>query len=65
MKVAGAAVELDLVEFFAAGLALAAVFAFFGGMLAVYCADVRCVVECESKAVAWSQWIYLDVASRC
>jgi hypothetical protein len=35
MKVAGAAVEFDLVEFFATGLALAAVFAFFGGMLAV------------------------------
>ena len=35
MKVAGAAVECDLLEFFATGLALAAVFAFFGGMLAV------------------------------
>ena len=45
-KVAGAAVEFDLVEFFATGLALAAVFAFFGGMLAVYHADVRAVVEC-------------------
>jgi hypothetical protein len=35
MKVAGAAVESDLVEFLATNLALAAVFAFFGGMLAV------------------------------
>jgi hypothetical protein len=64
MKVAGAAVELDLVEFFATGLALAAVFTFFGGMFAVYCANVRRVVECESKVVAWSQWIYLDVLGR-
>lgn len=62
-KVAGAAVEFDLVEFFATGLALAAAFAFFGGMLSFYCADVRCSVECESKVVAWSQQIYLDVAS--
>lgn len=45
-NVAGAAVEFDLVEFFATALALAAVFAFFGGMSAVYCADVRAVVEC-------------------
>jgi hypothetical protein len=55
MKVAGAAVEFDLVEFFARVLALAAVFAFVGGMLTVYRAIVRCVVECESKVVAWSQ----------
>jgi hypothetical protein len=33
--VAGAAVEFDLVEFLAAALALAAAFAFFGGMSVV------------------------------
>jgi hypothetical protein len=40
--VAGAAVEFDLVEFFATALALAAVFAFFGGMSTVYYA---CIVD--------------------
>ena len=50
MKVSGAAVEFDLVEFFATGLALAAVFAFFGGMLAVQCANVRC---CGMREQGW------------
>ena len=59
--VAGAAVELDLVEFLATALALAAAFAFFGGMLAVYGAYVRCIVECNKSRVAMN---YLDVASR-
>lgn len=59
--VAGAAVELDLVEFPATALALAAAFAFFGGMLAVYGAYVRCIVECNKSRVAMN---YLDVASR-
>lgn len=39
--VAGAAVEFDLVDVLAAALALAAAFAFFGGIVTIYCADVR------------------------
>jgi hypothetical protein len=50
--VASAAVELDLVEFLAAALALAAAFAFFGGMSAVYSAYVRCIVECECRVLS-------------
>lgn len=41
--VAGAAVEFDLVDVLAAALALAAAFAFFGGIVTIYCADVRAI----------------------
>jgi len=43
--VAGAAVDVDLVGVLVTALALAVVFAFFGGMLTVYCAGVQCIVE--------------------
>jgi hypothetical protein len=48
--VAGAAVEVDLVGVLLTALALAVVFAFFGGMLAMYRAGVWCIVEGEDVA---------------
>lgn len=52
VTVAGAAVEVDDVDAFAAAAALALVFAFLGGMLAVYGAYVWCnILGKESREV--------------